>query len=53
MLYVWDVLLFGALAYADKNPWYILTGIIIWIILDIFSLYLPASALKSKSASNK
>ncbi len=50
MLYTWDVMLFGYLYYLTKNGWYLLTLFIIWIILDIFSIYLPISAMKSKSA---
>ena len=48
MLYVWDVLLFGYLAYFDKNPWYILALVIGWLILDYFSFFLPLSAMKRK-----
>jgi hypothetical protein len=46
MLYVWDVLLFGTLAYLDHNPWYLLVMVVFWLILDYFSLYLPLSAMK-------
>jgi len=48
MLYVWDVMLFGYLTYLTGNLWYLLALIVIWIILDIFSIYLPLSALKAK-----
>ena len=47
MLYVWDVLLFGALAYIDNNAWYLLALVVFWLILDYFSLYLPLSAMKA------
>ena len=50
MLYVWDVMLFGYLFYLTKEIAYLITLIVLWIILDIFSLYLPLSALKSKQA---
>jgi hypothetical protein len=46
MLYVWDVMLFGYLAYLDQNAWYLLVMVAGWVILDIFSLYLPLSAMK-------
>lgn len=49
MLYVWDLMLFGYLAYLDRNAWYLLALVIGWIILDIFSLYLPISAIKHKT----
>jgi hypothetical protein len=49
MLYVWDLMLFGFLAYLDQNAWYVLAMVVIWLILDIFSLFLPLSAMKSKS----
>lgn len=49
MLYVWDVMLFGYLFYLTGNWWYMLTLIIGWIILDIFSVYLPLSAMKSNT----
>ena len=49
MLYVWDLMLFGFLAYLDQNLWYLLVMVVVWIILDYFSLYLPLSAMKSKS----
>ena len=53
MLYVWDVMLFGFLAYLDHNLWYLLALVIGWVILDYFSLYFPLSALKSKAATTK
>ena len=49
MLYVWDVMLFGTLAYLDSNPWYLLVMVVFWVILDYFSLYLPLSAMKNRS----
>lgn len=53
MLYVWDVMLFGFLAYLDRNLWYLLALVVGWIILDYFSLFFPLSALKSKVGSAK
>lgn len=50
MLYVWDVMLFGYLFYLTKEIGYLITLIVLWIILDIFSLYLPISPLKRKQA---
>ena len=48
MLYVWDVMLFGYLFYLTREIGYLITLIVFWIILDIFSLYLPISAMKRK-----
>ena len=53
MLYVWDLMLFGALAYLDQNLWYLLVMALFWVLLDVFSLYLPLSAMKNPSKSNK
>jgi hypothetical protein len=41
-------MLFGALAYLDRNAWYLLAMVVFWVILDIFSLYLPLSPMKRK-----
>lgn len=46
-LYVWDVMLFGYLAYLDAW-WYLLVMTVIWLILDYFSFYIPLSALREK-----
>jgi len=48
MLYVWDVMLFGYLFYLTKTVGYLITLIVGWIILDIFSVYLPINAMKTK-----
>ena len=48
MLYVWDVMLFGYLFYLTKTPGYLITLVVIWIILDIFSVYLPIKPMKRK-----
>lgn len=47
-LYVWDLMLFGYLAYLD-SLWYLVVLAVIWLILDYFSLYVPLSALRAKS----
>ena len=47
-LYVWDVMLFGYLSYLD-SPWYLLVMVVGWLILDYFSLYVPLTALRTKS----
>lgn len=49
MLYVWDVLLFGYLYYLTQTTAYLIALIAGWLLLDIFSLYLPLSPLKAKS----
>jgi hypothetical protein len=46
MLYVWDLMLFGYLFYLTHNASYLITLVVIWVILDIFSLWLPLSAMK-------
>ena len=43
--YMWDVVLFGYLAYLD-SLWYLLVMVVGWLILDWFSLYLPLAALR-------
>ena len=48
MLYVWDVMLFGYLFYLTKTIGYLITLVVLWIILDIFSVYLPINAMKAK-----
>lgn len=45
-LYVWDVVLFGYLAYLD-SLWYLLVMLVGWLILDYFSVYVPLSALRT------
>jgi hypothetical protein len=47
--YVWDVVLFGYLAYLDSLV-YLLVMVVIWLILDYFSLYVPLTALRKKAA---
>jgi len=49
LLYVWDLLFFGLVAYIERNAKYLLVLLVIWLILDWFSLYFPLSALKPKS----
>jgi len=51
LLYVWDVLFFGLVAYIERNLWYVLILVVIWLILDWFSLYFPLSALKPKHST--
>ena len=53
MLYLWDVMLFGYLAYLDKNVWYLLVMLVGWLILDAFSVYLPLCAMKPKVENPK
>jgi len=43
--YLWNVVLFGYLAYLD-SLWYLLAGLAGWLILDYFSLYIPLSAMR-------
>ena len=46
-LYMWDVVLFGYLAYLD-TLWYLAAMLVVWLILDYFSLYIPLSALRRR-----
>lgn len=48
-LYVWDVVLFGYLAYLDSWT-YLLVMLVGWLILDYFSVYVPFTALRAKGA---
>ena len=50
MLYVWDVMLFGTLYYLKGEIAYLIALVVFWVILDIFSLYLPINAMKRKDA---
>lgn len=47
--YVWDVVLFGYLAYLD-SLWYLAVLAAGWLILDYFSVYVPLSPLRSPGA---
>jgi hypothetical protein len=49
--YVWDVVLFGYLAYLD-SLWYLLVMVAGWLILDYFSLYVPLSPLRRAGGSS-
>jgi len=46
-LYIWDVMLFGYLAYLD-SLWYLAVMVVGWLILDYFALYVPLSPLRAK-----
>ena len=46
-LYVWDVVLFGYLAYLD-SLWYLAVMVGGWLILDYFAIYVPLSPLRAK-----
>lgn len=50
-LYVWDVVLFGYLAYLD-SLWYLLVMVVGWLILDYFSVYVPLVPLRRVGASS-
>lgn len=51
-LYVWDVVLFGFLAYLD-TLWYLAVMAVVWLILDYFSLYIPLTALRAKPSGTR
>lgn len=45
-LYVWDVLLFGTL-FIETHSWiYIGVLMVIWLILDYFSMYIPLVSMR-------
>jgi len=48
-LYVWDVVLFGYLAYLD-SLWYLLVMVVGFLILDYFSVYVPLAPLRAKGS---
>ena len=50
-LYVWDVVLFGYLAYLD-SLWYLLVMFVGWLILDYFSVYVSLSPLRTPGLKN-
>ena len=50
-LYVWDVVLFGYLAYLD-SLWYLLVMLVGWLILDFFTFYVPLSPLRALSTNS-
>jgi len=50
-LYVWDLMLFGYLAYLD-SLWYLLVMVVVWVILDYFSVYVPLVALRARPSSS-
>lgn len=45
-MYIWDVLLFGFLAYMD-SLWYLLVMAVGFLILDYFSVYVPLASLRT------
>ena len=45
-LYIWDVMLFGYLAYLD-SLWYLAVMLTGWLILDYFAIYVPLSPLRA------
>jgi len=46
-IYVWDVLYFSVVAYAEHSWAFIGMMLAIWLILDFFCHYIPLSRLKS------
>jgi DNA-directed RNA polymerase subunit RPC12/RpoP len=45
--YLWDLMLFGYLAYLD-TAWYLLVLLVVWLVLDYCSLYVPFTALRAR-----
>ena len=50
--YMWDVVLFGYLAYLD-SLWYLAVGLAGWLFLDWLSLYIPLAAMRSADGGGK
>ena len=50
LLSLWDVLLFGYVAYLKSDPFYLGVMAAGWLLLDAFSLYLPLAALRRQGA---
>lgn len=53
LLYLANVIDLGFLVYLTGNMHYITAMVVIWIILDIVSLYLPLVALRNGGAGQK
>ena len=49
--YIWDVVLFGYLAYLD-SLWYLAVMLGGWLILDYFAIYVPLTPLRAKSTQS-
>lgn len=53
LLYLADILNFGYLTFAFDNWAWGVAAIVGWVILDLFSVYLPLAAMGSKSEKGK
>jgi hypothetical protein len=53
LLYLADVLDLSLIAYLAHNIWYLVAMVIFWVILDLFSLYLPLAALRPAAATQR
>lgn len=51
LLYLADVIDLSLIAYLAHNLWYVVAMVVVWVILDLFSLYLPLAALRAASAA--
>jgi len=51
-IYVWDVMLFGYLAYLD-SLWYLAVMTAAWLILDYFTIYVPLTPLRTQPETSK
>lgn len=51
LLYLADVLDLSLIAYLAHNIWYVVAMVVFWVILDLFSLYLPLAALRQVKAA--
>lgn len=51
--YVWDLVLFIYLYLVTAKVSYLITMLVVWLILDLFSMYVPSARLKSTAAEQK
>ncbi len=53
LLYLADVIDLSFMAYLSGNKLYLVAMVVVWIILDIISLYLPLVAMRDGGAGRK
>ncbi|MCC6302734.1 MAG: hypothetical protein IT489_08040 [Gammaproteobacteria bacterium] len=53
LLYLMDVIDLGGLAVLTGNMYYLVAMAVIWVILDLFSIYLPLAALRDAGAAQR
>ena len=53
LLYLADVIDLGMIAYLTDNLYYVVAMVVVWIILDLFSIYLPLAALRDTGTEHR